>query len=131
MSETSVKIIKNEIRCRDETVPKTVDTRRHCKVWLRARNNLPQPPPYISVLGFTEDCCMLSTIPCSGFLYLQCLAQCHPYILFKIFTLVQHGWLLTFLPNTTFQGSPERWPTPGVDIHVHLSTLISLPLLGL
>ena len=31
MSETSVKIIKNEIRCRDDTVPKTVDTRSHCK----------------------------------------------------------------------------------------------------
>ena len=42
MSETS------EIRCRDDTVPKTVDTRSHCKVWLRACNNLPQPPPYIS-----------------------------------------------------------------------------------
>ena len=49
MSETSVKIIKNEIRCRDDTVPKTVDTRSHCKVRLRACNNLPQPPPYISV----------------------------------------------------------------------------------
>ena len=49
MSETSVKIIKNEIRCRDDTVPKTVDTRSHCKVGLRACNNLPQPPPYISV----------------------------------------------------------------------------------
>ena len=48
MSKTSVKIIKNEIRCRDDTVPKTVDTRSHCKVWLRACNNLPQPPPYIS-----------------------------------------------------------------------------------
>ena len=33
MSETSVKIIKNAIRCRDDTVPKTVDTRNHCKVW--------------------------------------------------------------------------------------------------
>ena len=48
MSETSVKI---EIRCRDDTVPKTVDTRSHCKVWLRACNNLPQPPPYISFFG--------------------------------------------------------------------------------
>ena len=28
---TSVKIIKNEIGCRDDTVPKTVDTRRHCE----------------------------------------------------------------------------------------------------
>ena len=83
MGETSV-----EIRCRDDTVPKTVDTRSHCKVWLRACNNLPQPPPYISVFGVAEDCCMLSTIPCSGFLYLQFLARCHPYILFQIFTLV-------------------------------------------
>ena len=30
-SETSVKIIKNEVGCRDDTVPKTVDTRRHCE----------------------------------------------------------------------------------------------------
>ena len=28
---TSIKIIKNEVGCRDDTVPKTVDTRRHCK----------------------------------------------------------------------------------------------------
>ena len=27
---TSIKIIKNEVGCRDDTVPKTVDTRRHC-----------------------------------------------------------------------------------------------------
>ena len=33
MSETSVKIIKNEVSCRDDTVPKTVDTRKHCKVY--------------------------------------------------------------------------------------------------
>ena len=32
MSETSVKIIKNEEGCRDDTVPKTVETRRHCEV---------------------------------------------------------------------------------------------------
>ena len=34
---------------------------------------------------------MLSTMPCSGFLYLQFLARCHPYILLTflmIFTLV-------------------------------------------
>ena len=28
---TSVKIIKNEVGCRDDTVPKTVDTRKHCE----------------------------------------------------------------------------------------------------
>ena len=32
MSETSVKIIKNEEGCRDDTVPKTIDTRRPCEV---------------------------------------------------------------------------------------------------
>ena len=29
MSGTSVKIIKNGVGCRDDTVPKTVETRRH------------------------------------------------------------------------------------------------------
>ena len=29
--KTSIKIIKNEVGCRDDTVPKTVDTRRHCE----------------------------------------------------------------------------------------------------
>ena len=29
--ETSIKIIKNEVGCRDDTVPKTVGTRRHCE----------------------------------------------------------------------------------------------------
>ena len=45
MSETSVKI------SRDDAMPKTVDTRRYCKVGFRACNNLPQPPPYISIFG--------------------------------------------------------------------------------
>ena len=40
---TSVKSIKNEVRCRDDTMPKTVDTRKHFKVGLRACNNLQQP----------------------------------------------------------------------------------------
>ena len=31
MSGTSVKIIKNEVGCRDDAVPKTVETRRHCE----------------------------------------------------------------------------------------------------
>ena len=31
---TSVKIIKNEEGCRDDTVPKTVETRRHC--WIES-----------------------------------------------------------------------------------------------
>ena len=48
---TSVKSLKMKLRCRDDTMPKTVDTRSHCKVWLRACNNLLQPPPYISFFG--------------------------------------------------------------------------------
>ena len=35
---------KNEVECRDDTVPKTGDTRRHCKVELTVCKNLPQPP---------------------------------------------------------------------------------------
>ena len=39
----SISKCKNEVGCRDDTVPKTVDTKRHGKVWLRACNNLPRP----------------------------------------------------------------------------------------
>ena len=28
---TSIKVIKNEVGCRDDTMSKTVGTRRHCK----------------------------------------------------------------------------------------------------
>ena len=31
MSGTSIKIIKNEVGCRDETVPKMFEARRHCE----------------------------------------------------------------------------------------------------
>ena len=31
MSETSIKSIKNEVGCRDDTVPKTVETRKYCE----------------------------------------------------------------------------------------------------
>ena len=31
LMSTSVKIIKNEVGYRDDTVPKTVETRRHCE----------------------------------------------------------------------------------------------------
>ena len=35
----SIKIIKNEVGCRDDTVPKTGDTRRHCEVELTIFRN--------------------------------------------------------------------------------------------
>ena len=30
-STDSLTSVKNEVECRDDTVPKTVDTRRHCE----------------------------------------------------------------------------------------------------
>ena len=90
MSETSVKIIKNEVRCRDDTVPKTVDTRKHCKVGLRACNNLPQPPPYIFAF---RDCGRLLHALNPTFLYLQFLAWCHPYIFILLLLLDERSEL--------------------------------------
>ena len=59
---TRVKIIKNEIGCRDDTVPKTIETRRHCEEdWEHATifcNRLPTS----WFLGVAEDCCMLSIL---------------------------------------------------------------------
>ena len=60
MSGTSVKISKNEVGCRDDTVPKTVETRRALRGGLRACNNLPQPPKTKDV--YREGCCMLSIL---------------------------------------------------------------------
>ena len=42
-------LVKNEVGCRDDTVPKTVDTRKAPQAGLRACNNLPQPNPYILI----------------------------------------------------------------------------------
>ena len=49
LKKMRVKIIKNEVRYRDDTISKTVDTRRHCKVGLRACNSLLQLHPYILI----------------------------------------------------------------------------------
>ena len=55
------------IGCRDDTIPETVDTRRHRKVGLRACNNLPQSRCRD---GVVEDCCMLSALLHGAFLIL-------------------------------------------------------------
>ena len=100
MSETSVKIIKNEVRCRDDTVPKTVDTRKHCKVGLRACNNLPQPPLYIFVfrgcgrllhaLNPTLQCFLVSTV-------FGTVSSLHLTSFLMIFTLV---YVQSYRPST-------------------------------
>ena len=61
---------KNEVGCRDDTVPKTVDTRRQ----LRACNNLPQP------LKTRLGCRSYLHAPCGAFLYQQfwALSSLHP-----------------------------------------------------
>ena len=81
MSETSIKIIKNEVGCRDDTVPKTVEYKKALRGGVRACNNLPQPNPYILVFGGCGRLLHALTPPRSAFLYLQFLARCHPYIL--------------------------------------------------
>ena len=77
---TSIKIIKNEVGCRDDTMPKTGDTRRHCEVELTIFRN---PQKQDVGRGVAEDCCILSTLPRSAFLYHLFLARCHPYILLQ------------------------------------------------
>ena len=56
MSETS---INNQEGYRDDTMPKTVDTKRSCEVY-RSESNLLQSPPYI--LGFGGCRRMLHTL---------------------------------------------------------------------
>ena len=95
MSETSVKIIKNEIRCRDDTVPKT---RSHCKVYMveSMQPPLPQPAPYISFFWVAEDCCMLSTIYTLQWLLVSTVfgtvSSLHLISFLMIFTLVILLW---------------------------------------
>ena len=67
-------------------MPKTVDTRRYCKIGSRACNNPLQPHPYISIFGIVEDCCTLSTLLCNTFLCLHLLTRCHPY--FRFYTRI-------------------------------------------
>ena len=72
-------------------MPKTVDTRKHCKVGLRACNNLPQPPHYIFVFGGcgrllhalnpTLQCFLVSTV-------LGTVSSLHLTSFLMIFTLV-------------------------------------------
>ena len=96
----------------------------YCKVWLRACNNLPQPPKTRCREGVAEDCCLLSTIPCSGFLYLQFLARCHPYRFLHLFH--------SFFPNRehlhNIEGCLVFLPRMGIipGYNTWISTRISL-----
>ena len=59
---TSIKIIKNEVGCRDDTVPKTVDTRRHCEEEWEHATIFRNPQKLRCRDWVAEDCCMLSLL---------------------------------------------------------------------
>ena len=59
-ASTAIAIISDKCKnqgCRDDTITKTVVTRKHWKVGLRACNNLPQTPKQKCREGVAEDCC--------------------------------------------------------------------------
>ena len=84
----------HEVGCRDDTVPKTGDTRRHCEVELTVCNNLPQPPPYISFFGgcgrllhtvnSTSQCLLVSPV-------FGTVSSLHPTSDFYIYTNTKQG----------------------------------------
>ena len=69
-------------RCMDDTVPDT----RHCKVRLRACNNLPQPNPYISCFN----------PPCSATVF-DTVSSLHPTVLLHISLLSSHTYVSSTL----------------------------------
>ena len=79
---------KNEVGCRDDTIPKTVDTRRHCK------EDLPQPPKSKDVgIGLRKivacfqsfsQCLLVSTV-------FGMVSSLHPTSLLMIFILVSYA----------------------------------------
>ena len=86
--KTSIKIIKNEIGCRDDTVPKTVGTRRHCEEDGEHATIFRNPLPTSRFLGVAEDCCMLSillAVPSCTYSFWHVL---HPISFLMIFILV-------------------------------------------
>ena len=69
-SKQLITIIYKRIGYRDDTMP-TLQGMVAC-------NNLCNPQKLRRREEVAEDHCMLSNIPCSPFLYLQFLVQCHP-----------------------------------------------------
>ena len=65
---------------RDDTMPKAVDTRRPCKVGLRACNDILQPPPYMTAFGGCGRLLHALNPTSQGLLVPTVLARCHPYI---------------------------------------------------
>ena len=82
---TSIKIIKNEVGCRDDTMSKTVDIRRHARRIESMQQSSATPQNRDVGIGLRK------IVACShsssrAFLYLQFLAWCRHYILLHFYT---------------------------------------------
>ena len=62
MSGTSVKIIKNEVGCRDDTVPKLLKQEGTARRIESMQQSSATPSLHLWFLGVAEDCCMLSIL---------------------------------------------------------------------
>ena len=83
MSETSV---KNEIGCRDDTMPNTVETRRHCEEGLEYATIFRNPLRFwglrkIVACSKSSQCLLVSTV-------FGMVSSLHPISFLMIFTLV-------------------------------------------
>ena len=89
-------------------MPKTVDTRRHCKVWLRACNNLPLPLVYwgcgrlLHALNHTLQCLLVSTV-------FGTVSSLHLISFLMIFTLVYNyaSHTRTYISTASFAEMPQ------------------------
>ena len=62
MSGTSVKIIENEVGCRDDTVPKLLKQEGTARRIESMQQSSTTPSLHLWFLGVAEDCCMLSIL---------------------------------------------------------------------
>ena len=87
ISETSVKIIQNEVGCRDDTVPKTVDTRRHARRSESMQQSSATQSLHPSFWGLRKIvACSHSSSQC--LLVSGTVSSLHPTSFLMIFTLV-------------------------------------------
>ena len=90
---------QNEVGCRDDTVPKTVETRRHCEEC----NNLPQPPKskdvgrglrkIVACSHSSSQCLLVSTV-------FGTVSSLHPTSFLMIFTLAPLIFSAISMANT-------------------------------
>ena len=102
MNCTSVKIIKNEVGCRDDTVPKLLKQEGTVRRIESMQQSSATPKNQRCREGIAEDCCMLSILlavpSCfNSFWHSQSL---HPTSFLMIFTLVPLIFSAISMANT-------------------------------